>query len=141
MSTDALPSKIILRMGDGLTPETFIPIAEVKDFDGPSEKNTFHDGTTQEDDSEAPIPSAITRFDASKFTVNFIPSDSTHDHITGMRAALRAKTLKHWQVEYVYDGLVDSFSAYVENFSPKSPVDGIHTADVGLKIASAVTSV
>ena len=70
---------------------------------------------------------------------NFIPSNATQDHLTGLLAKRRAKTLLDVEQEYP-DGTVDSFQAYVGNFKKKAPVDGILRADVSFRLTSDITT-
>ena len=140
MSVNAIKSTgTIIRIRDNGSGDSFVPIAEVLDIDGPGEKTNFHDATSQDDTAEAVVPSGITRFDEHTFPVNFIPSNGTHDHSTGLRAKSRAKTLIDVQQEYP-DGTIDAFSAYVGNVKMKAPVDGILRADIMFRITTAITT-
>lgn len=139
MSLNALPSKTLLAFRLNGTADPFVNIAEVGDIDGPGEKLTFHDATTQEDTAEAVVPSRITRYDEMAFPINFIPDNATHDHLTGLRKQLRDKVKLDVRATYV-DGTTDTFVAYVGMGKVKSPVDGIMKADMSMRITSAITT-
>jgi hypothetical protein len=119
--------------------DPFLPIGEVGDIDGPGEKTTFLDATSQEDTAEAVVPSGITRFDELTFPINYIPTKATHDHIQGLRYHQRQKTLLDMKQTYS-DGTSDTMAAYCGSFKPKAPVEGILRADVMFKLTAPIVT-
>lgn len=140
MSLNALKATgTIIRFRVHGTSDPYVPVAELMDASGPGEKSTFLDATSHDDTAEAVVASGITRFDEVACPMNFIPSDASHDHVTGLRYHQRNKTLLDFEIEHV-DGTVDAFAAYVSTFKPSMPVDGILKADCSLRITSAVST-
>jgi hypothetical protein len=140
MSLNALKSTgTLLAYRPHGTADPYATIAEVGDIDGPGEKTTFHDATTQEDTAEAVVASGIDRFDEIAFPINFIPDAISHDHVTGLRYHRRQKNKLDIRMTHV-DGTIDEFVAFVGMFKVKAPVDGILKADLSLRITSAITT-
>lgn len=138
MSLNALKATgTILRFRVHGTSDPFVPIAELLDVSGPSEKTTFLDATSHDDTAEAVVASGITRFDEMTFPVNFIPTDASHDHITGLRYHRRNKTKLDIEMEHT-DGTVDAFVAFCSKCSPTAPVDGILKGEFGLRLTSDI---
>src|SRR6476646_2228208 len=65
------------------TPSTFTPIAEIKDIQLPGLDHNEFDATTHNRNIDAYVMGVLRR---ELFTIklNFLPSDPTHDHPTGL---------------------------------------------------------
>lgn len=137
--TQAIPSfGTLLKMGDSLTPETFTTIAEVGDIELPGINADTEDVTVQTS------PGAVKEFvctllDAGEvtFPINWVPTDPTHDHTTGLLAqALDRETRNFQAVLPDAGGFTIQFSACVTKFGPpKAPVAGVLQADITLKVS------
>ncbi len=126
----------LLKIGDGAgTAETFATIAEVGDVDGPSMSVDTIDMTNHSS------PGARKEFKMSlidsgeiSFPINFIPTDSTHDDVTGIQKIMNDRAIWNWQIAFP-DASEVTFSAGVTKFGVKAPVAGKLSADITLKIS------
>ena len=130
-----------LRIGDGATPENFVDIAEVLDITGPSlsldtEDATSHGSTGGWEE----VVGTILRSGDVTFDLNFIPTEGTHNHATGLLRDMANRTKRNF--EYVFTDPVStkwSFTALVTAFGPSAPVTGKLTASVTLKLTGQPT--
>lgn len=142
--TDAMSSfGTFLKKGDGGSPETFATIAEVGDIDGPdmsleTEEVTHHGSTGGWDEFVGTILSG----GEVSFPINFLPSDPTHDAVTGVQADMVNRTKRNFQVVYPdAGGNGFQFAALVTGFKPKAPVKGKLSAEIKLKISGPVAEI
>jgi len=131
----------LLKIGDGGEPETFTTIAEVTDISGPSLSADTIDVTSHDS------PGGYREFiqglkDAGEvtFTINFIPTEATHDASTGLLKDYNDGTLRNFQLVFPDPGNTTwSFAAVVTGFEPSEPTDDKLSADVTLKISGQPT--
>ncbi len=131
----------LLQVGDGGAPEAFTTIAEVTEISGPSLVLDPLDVTSHES------PGAFREFvggllDGGEvtFTINYVPTGSTHDASTGIIADMIARTVRNFQVIFPDVGAtVWSFAALVTAFEPAEPVDDRLSAEVTLKVTGQPT--
>lgn len=126
-----------LKIGDGGSPVSYTTIAEVKDISGPeisldTEDVTSHDSTDAWEEHIA----TIIRSGEVSFTINYDPSDSTHDNTDGLLNDLtnRKNDRKFRLVLPDSNNSQIDFTAIVTGFSDSVPVDGALEAEVTLKI-------
>lgn len=130
-----------LQIGDGGDPEQFDTIAEVRtlQISGTSVERidvTNHGSTGgyREFLSGLKDPGEVT------FTINYVPTEGTHDAQTGLLAELSGGTTRNYKVVWPdISNTTWSFAALVTGFTPSAPADGALTADVTLKISGAPT--
>lgn len=132
----------LLKMSDGLTTPTFTTVAQVRDIRGPSmtrgiDANPDHDMTGGIDK----IADALYDGGQVSFDIAWDPQNATHSSTTGLRAALRAGTLKDFKIVFPdTDTSEIAFSAYVTECTPDAPVNnGMLTCSVTLEISGDVT--
>ena len=144
--TDALSAfQTLLQMGDGLTPEGFDTIAEVRTIGGPSLTLDTTDVTSHDsaDAFEEVLPT-ILRSGTITFELNYLPTDSTHDVTDGFLHHLDARTLCNFRLVFP-DALLEAdrsaiaLRGYVTGFSPTANHDGALTGSVTIKPTSVVT--
>lgn len=142
--TDAYSSfGTFLKMGDGLSPETFGTIANVGDIDGPdisldTEETTNHGSANGWSEFIGTILSG----GEVSFSINFIPTDPTHDMNTGLQADMVSRTLRNFRLVYPDpSGNGYAFAALVTGFKASAPVKGKLGSDVKLKISGPVTEI
>lgn len=128
-----------LRQGDGGGPESFTPVAQVRDISGPglsldNEDVTTHDSTGGWEE----VVATILRTGEMTLEIVYDPADGTHDATTGLVADMEAKTLRNFELEWP-DATEWSFAAYVTGFEPGAPHDGSLTASVTLKLSGVPT--
>jgi len=131
----------LLKIGDGGSPETFTTIAEVTDISGPSLSADTIDVTNH--NSAGGYREFIQGLkDAGEvtFTINFIPTESTHNAATGLLKDYEDGTLRNFQLVFPDAGNTTwSFAAVVTGFEPAEPIDDKLAADVTLKISGQPT--
>lgn len=123
-----------LKMGNGASPETFTTLAEVVDFNGPNLKLNTTDSTHYQDTWMGKKPTLLDAGTAT-FTCNFIPTDATQGLSTGFLVNMFNKTLVDWQVQWTDGSLTTwQFQAYVTDFQPKAPINGMLRASITLTL-------
>lgn len=128
---------VLLKRGNGASPETFTAIAEVFDMNGPNVKLDTTESTHLADSWKG-FKAVLLDGGDVKFTVNFIPTDATQSVTSGLIDDMINKSLKNFQI--VWPDSVNTvwpFAAYVTSFSPKAPLAGMLRADVTLKLDGA----
>ena len=142
MATSAIAAfGTFLKQGDGGTPEAFTTIAEVRDISGPelvseTVEVTNHDSV----DGWKEYVATLLGGGAVTFGVNYIPTDATHDHTTGLLVDMTARTLRNWQLVFPDAGSTTwSFPAYVTGCVPAEPVAGELSMAVTLLISGKPT--
>lgn len=78
----------------------------------------------------------ILRRGAFSFPINFLPTNNTHDHLTGMYKLLIDNTITGFRHTYPDVGNTQWISSgQVQMIKPKAPVDGMLSADVTLRFS------
>jgi hypothetical protein len=78
----------------------------------------------------------ILRRGAFSFPINFLPTNGTHDHLTGMYKLLIDNTITGFRHTYPDAGNTQWISSgQVQAIKPKAPVDGLLSADVTLRFS------
>lgn len=129
----------ILKRGnaDG-PPETYTSIANIRSIDPPKGTATIVESTTMDN------PNAFKEYiaglrDAGPITFQLAcdPADTGFQHV--IQDWVNG-TLRDWQIVLSDTGAtVFSFSAFVQDFQFKSPIDGLFTVDATLKISGKPT--
>lgn len=124
-----------------LTPGgAFTAIAELGDITPPGLTRNEFDATTQEKDIDAYVLGVLRR---SAFTmpINYLPTNNTHDHLTGLAKLLKDNTVTGWKITFpVAAGSVEwVMSGQVQGLVPKAPVDGKLAADITLRFSGLMT--
>lgn len=134
----------LLQVGDGVsTGETFTTVAEVTNIGGPGIaleplEVTSHSSTAGWKEF---IGGLLDGGEVS-LSINYIPTNATHDATTGLIADQVARTVRNFQLVFPDSGTTTwSFSALVVNFEPGEPVDNALTAEVTLKVTGQPTLV
>lgn len=133
-----------LKKGDGGSPtEVFATIAEVGDIEGPdmslATEEVTHQGSPGGWDEYV---GTILSGGEISFPINYYPSDSTHDMVTGVQADMVNRVKRNFQLVYPDPGGNGyQFKALVTGFKPKGAVKGKLTADVKLKITGPVSEI
>jgi predicted secreted protein len=137
MSSLALESQgMLLKIGNGLSSETFATIKEIKTFSGPGGSATVIDVS---DLSSAAREKRMGLNDEGQlsFTINYIPADTQHALLRTQRAS---RELTSFQLVFTDTGNTTwEFEAYVNGFSVSGAVDGVVEAQVTLEISGAIT--
>lgn len=72
------------------------------------------------------------------FSINYIPTDSTHNASTGILADFATDTVDPWSVVFP-DGTTWSFPAMVTSAAPDAPIDDKLSAEITLQICGQPT--
>lgn len=131
----------LLQIGDGGSPEAFTTIAEVTEISGPSLALDPLDVTAHTS------PGAFREFiggllDGGEITatINYVPTEGTHDAGTGLLADMIARTVRNFNLIFPDTGATSwRFPALVTAFEPAEPVDDRLSAEITLKVAGQPT--
>lgn len=110
---------------------TFTNIAELKDITPPGLTRNALETTTHNEADDSYIV-GIRRHGDLGLNMNFVPSNATHDHSTGLQKAWFDGTRDIYKITYP-DGTAWLFSGFVTNVSPTAPVDEVLEADVTIR--------
>jgi predicted secreted protein len=138
MSSNALEAQgMLLKIGNGASPEVFTAIKEIKTFSGPGGSAAVIDVT---DLSSLAKEKRMGLADEGQlsFTINYIPNDTQHTLLRTQRAN-REET--NFKLVFTDDSPATtwSFGAFVTGFSVSGAVDGVVEANVTLEITGAIT--
>ena len=117
---------------------SFIAIAELGDVTPPELSRNEFDATTQAEDIDSYVLGVLRR-SAVQFPMNFIPSNATHDHLTGLYNGIIDKTMDAWQFQHADSGFLMVCSGQVQKVTVKAPVDGKLSADVTVRMSGGFT--
>ncbi len=133
----------LLKIGDGAGTEVFTTIAEVTDIGGPELALEIAEVTSHSSASGYKEKiGALLDGGQVAFSINYIPTNATHNNTAGLIKDQKDRTLRNFQLVFSDSGTTTwSFAALVVNFSPTEPIDGALTADVTLEISGAPTLV
>lgn len=131
----------LLKIGDGGGTEVFTTIAEVYDIGGPSMSTDTIDVTNHSS------PSAVREFVASltdagevTFSVNFLPTNPTHNPSTGLIRDMLNRTKRNFQLVWPDTAHTTwQVRALITAFEPSAPIDDKLSADVTLKVDGVPT--
>jgi len=112
-------------------------IGELRDVTPPAlTRNTFE--TTTQNDGEDSYIVGIRRKGDLTFNINYLPSgDATHGNVSGLLKAYTSGSKDLYEIAYP-DGSKWLFSGFLTSLAPKSPVDGVQSADVTIKPTNAM---
>src|SRR5262245_23352406 len=110
---------------------TFVDIAEMGDLTPPAlTRNPIETTTHNEEDDRYIV--GIRRHGEVSVNLNFVPSDPTQDHLTGLQKKWFDGSRDIYRITYP-DGSSWLFSGFVSNFEPDAPVDDRLSADVTIR--------
>ena len=119
------------------TPTTFTEIAEVKDITLPGFDHNEFDATSHNRNIDAYVLGVLRR-ELFTIAMNFLPSNATHDHLTGLIKAAVTEPPPLDGFRIIFPDLVNTWTAsgYVKGISNITlPVDGLSTADVTIRFS------
>jgi hypothetical protein len=119
------------------TPQTFTEIAEVGDITLPGLDHNEFEAMSHNRNIDAYVM-GILRRDLFSIKLNFLPSDSTHDHLTGLISAAITNPVPVDGFKIVFPDGVNEWIASGQVKSVNNivlPVDGLSSADVGIRFS------
>lgn len=123
------------------TPSTFTPIAEVGDIQLPGLDHNEFDAMIHNVNIDQYVLGVLRR-DLFTIKMNFLPSDPTHDHLTGLIKACVTNPVPIDGFKMVFPDGVNTWIASGQVKSVNNitlPVDGLSTADVGIRFSGRMT--
>lgn len=119
------------------TPSTFTEIAEVGDITLPGLDHNEFDATSHNRNIDAYVMGVLRR-DLFTIKLRFLPSDPTHDHLTGLIKACVTNPPPLDGFKIVFPDLVNTWVASGQVKSVNNitlPVDGLSEADLGIRFS------
>jgi len=136
MTTNAMSGHgTLLQRAPAATPGVFTTIGELGDITPPALTRNEFDATTQQEDIDSYVLGVLRR-GAFSVSVNFIPTNATHDHLTGLQQALIDNEMCGWK--FIFPDVSNTTwvaSGQVQQFVPHAPVDGKLSADVTIRFS------
>lgn len=121
------------------TPTVFTTIAELGDVTPPELHRNEFDASSQQDNIDSYILGMLRRGQL-KVPLNFIPTNATHDHLTGLYKALNTEPPPYEGYKLTYpEGTQMVFSGQVQSIIPTAPVDGKLSAQVTIRLSGRMS--
>lgn len=123
------------------TPTTFTEIAEVKDVTLPGLDHNEFDATSHNRNIDAYVLGVLRR-DLFQIDLNFLPSDASHDHLTGLIKSAITNPVPIDGFKIIFPDLVNTWVASGQVKSVNNitlPVDGLSTATLGIRFSGKMT--
>lgn len=119
-----------------ITPGAFTNIAEQGDATPPQLMRNEFDATTQEKDIDSYVLGVMRR-NAFALALHFLPTNNTHDHLTGLYKHMIGNTVVGFRLTYppAAGSVVWVFSGQVQNLQPAAPVDGKLALDCNIRFS------
>lgn len=111
------------------TPGAFTAIAEMGDVAYPELSRNKFDATTQNINIDTNVL-GVPRRGPLTIAMNFLPTDGSHDHLTGLQKAYFDNTIDGYKLTYPNGVVPWIMSGQVMSIAIKAPVDGKLAADV-----------
>lgn len=127
----------IIARAKAATPTVFEDIGELGDLTPPEMSRNSIEITTHNDDIDEFVQGVLRRGEVT-FPVNFVASDPSHDHLTGLYQSIIDHSKDGWQITFP-DGDVWVFSGGISKIGKKAPVDGALTCDVSIRPSGKMT--
>lgn len=127
----------IIQRAPVATPATFTSIAEVGDITLPGLDHNEFDALQHNQNIDSYVLGVLRR-DLFTIRLNFLPSDATHDHLTGLIKAAVTNPVPMDGFKIIFPDLVNTWVASGQVKSVNNivlPVDGLSTADVGIRFS------
>jgi len=129
----------LLQRGNVSTPDGFTTLAEVVKLDGPKMKKDKKEVTHMESPGGyKEYIGALKDGGEVTISVNFIPSDGTHDQTTGVIADYEGDIRRYWKIVWPTDPSYSAtFLAEVMDIGFKDPIDDALQMDLTLQLTGA----
>ena len=141
MSNARNSTGILLKRGNGASPQVYTSLAEITSLTPPGFSRNEIEVSNHNEGTEAKIL-GILRHGQVSGTCNWLPDNATQNSSpAGMMADIVGNTEASWQIAFPPSGLPTfTFNARVQNFSPtEQPVDGALQMNFALTLSSTVT--
>ena len=138
MSSNALEAQgMLIKIGNGASPQVFTTISEIKTFSGPTGSAAVIDVTDLSSTAKEKRMGLADEGQLS-FTINYIPDNTQHTLLRTQRASREETDFK---MVFTDDSpsTTWSFSAFVTGFAVSGAVDNVVEANVTLEITGSIT--
>jgi len=138
MSSNALEAQgMLIKIGNGASPQVFTTISEIKTFSGPTGSAAVIDVTDLSSTAKEKRMGLADEGQLS-FTINYIPDNTQHTLLRTRRASREETDFK---MVFTDDSpsTTWSFSAFVTGFAVSGAVDNVVEANVTLEITGTIT--
>jgi hypothetical protein len=116
----------------------YVEVAELRDITPPGLSRNEFDATTQNEDIDSYVLGVLRR-EPVTISMNFIPTEETQDHLTGMQALLINNTMTGWRFRFPdVDETAWIASGQVSGFKPEAPVDGLMSAEATVRFSGGM---
>ncbi len=141
MTTGALAAyDVLLKIGNGATSETFTTIAEVRDIDGPELELEAKEVTSHDSGGWREYIGTLLTGGEVSFDLNFIPTNATHSHTSGLINDMVDRTKRNFQLVFPTTSPTTwAFTALVTGFKPSAGVEDELLAEVTLQVTGQPT--
>lgn len=119
------------------TPGVFTTIAELGDLDLPELMRNEFAADSQDRNIDEWVIGGILRRGPLVLPLNFIPSDATQDHLTGLYKAIIDKSLDGYRITFP-SGTVWIASGQLTSLKPAAPVEGRLTLNATIRFKGAM---
>jgi Lambda phage tail tube protein, TTP len=141
MSDAKLFTGTLLKVGDGASPEVFTTIAEIANLE-PAELSRNEIDVSIHNEGEESILTGMLRKGKVNVTINYLPSNATHNFATGLLDAIYTNERRNYRIVWPASAGASywEFEAYVTNFKPMGGgLDIARQAQVGLRMAGTIS--
>ena len=131
----------LLKIGNGLNgaSSSYTAIAEAKDFDWQMTRSV-HDVSSHSSGGWKEKKPGLKDPGTVSFEMNFLPQDATQSYSAGLMMDYVQDNFRDFEIVWTDPGVTTwKFSAYVKDYQPKGPVDGVLTAKITLEVSGAPT--
>jgi hypothetical protein len=135
MSNAIIGTGILLKAGDGASPEVFVTVAEIVTLKPPQLSRNEVDVSNHNEGQEAKILGMLRKGQVTG-TLNWLPTDATQSELSqGILADILANKKRNWRITFPPLGLPKwTFPGRVQLFDPQEV-----SVDAAMQVAFALT--
>jgi hypothetical protein len=138
MTTPINAHALIVGRAPMATPTIYTDIAELSQVALPELSRNEFDSSVQNRNVDSYVLGMLRR-KSVMLTLNFLPADPTHDHMTGLYSAIIANSIDGYKFYQTFSGLIWVASGQVQAIVPKTPTDGKLEADVTIRFSGVMS--
>ena len=129
---------LLLQRAPAATPFTFTTIAELSQVPLPELMGNEADASIQNSIMDVYVVSTLQRRKPLALKVNYLPSDGTQDHLTGLLAARISGSFDGYKFLHAASSLTIIASGQVTGVSPVTPNEGLLQGDITIRLSGAM---
>ena len=134
---------VLLKRGNGASPEQFTAVAELINLGGPSlSMDTVETTHTSSTNKYREFIAGLLDAGEVTFEVNWLPADATHKEATGFLADMKARIVRNYQLIWPDAGTTTwTIACLITGCEPAAPLEDRMTASITLKVTGDPTLV